>query len=311
MDDFPRVSSDSPAVVFVNPDSRGGRAAAPILGIQELFAARAFPAEFVVTGSGEELEGRARAAIGRGRHLLVAFGGDGTFHGLVNAAFGADVVLGVLPAGGGNDLARALGLPRDLEAAVDAVLHGRPRYLDLLRARTADGRERLYAGGGGVGLDAEAMQYASGAYRRIPGRFRYIASALRALWGFAPVDVKAEFPGGELPAIQASALLAGVLNTPTYGGGLRLAPSAQCDDGWLDVVIVENLTAWEVLGVLPALVTSGELRASRVQRGRARRVRLTTSRPCLFQGDGEILGPAPVEIEVVPRAVRILAPPQR
>jgi len=202
-------------------------------------------------------------------------------------------------------------LPRDLEAAVDAVLHGRPRYLDLLRARTADGRERLYAGGGGVGLDAEAMQYASGAYRRIPGRFRYIASALRALWGFAPVDVKAEFPGGELPAIQASALLAGVLNTPTYGGGLRLAPSAQCDDGWLDVVIVENLTAWEVLGVLPALVTSGELRASRVQRGRARRVRLTTSRPCLFQGDGEILGPAPVEIEVVPRAVRILAPPQR
>jgi len=278
--------------------------------VQEQFAARSFPAEFVVPGSGKELEAGARAAIANGRHLLLALGGDGTFQGLANATFGADVVLGVLPAGGGNDLARALGLPGDLEAAVDAVLQGKPRCVDLLRARTADGRERLYAGGGGVGLDAEAMQYASGAYRHIPGRFRYIASALRALWGFAPVDVIAEFPGSDLQTFEAKALLASVLNTPAYGGGLRLAPEAQCDDGWLDVVIVENLTAGEVLGVLPALLKKGELRTPRLRRYRAQNVRLTTSRPCLFQGDGEILGPAPVQIEVIARAVRILAPAQ-
>lgn len=276
--------------------------------MKELFAAHAFPAEFVVTATGKDLEARAHAAIASGRQLLLAAGGDGTFQGLANAAFGAAVVLGVLPAGGGNDLARALGLPGELKAAVEAVLHGQPRCLDLLRARTADGRERLYAGGGGVGLDAEAMQYASGAYRRIPGRFRYIASALRALWVFLPLEVSVEFPGSDLPSLDAKALLAGVLNTPTYGGGLRLAPEALLDDGWLDVVIVENLSGPEVLGVLPALVRSGELRTPRVQRHRARRVRLTTSRPCLFQGDGEILGPAPVEIEVLARAVRILAP---
>jgi diacylglycerol kinase (ATP) len=240
--------------------------------------------------------------------LLLACGGDGTFQGLANAAFGFDVVLGVLPAGGGNDLARALGLPRDMEGALEAALRGQPKWVDLLQARTADGRERLYAGGGGVGLDAEAMRYASGAYRRIPGRFRYIVAALHALWGFTPMRVTAEFPGSDLPSLQARAFLAGVLNTPTYGGGLKLAPQAQFDDGWLDVVIVENLDVWEVLGVLPALLKKGELRTSRVKRCRARCVRLTTSRPCLFHGDGEILGPAPVEIEVVPRAVRVLAP---
>jgi len=306
--EFPSVSRASPAVVFVNPAAGGGRAIAYLARLRELLAARSFPAEFMVTGTSEELAVRAREAIASGRRLLLSLGGDGTFQGLANAAFGFDVVLGVLPAGGGNDLAHALGLPRNMEAAVEAVLDGQPKCVDLLRARTADGTERLYAGGGGVGLDAEAMRYASGAYRRIPGRFRYIAAALRSLWGFTPLEVRAEFAGSDLPSLQAKALLAGVLNTPTYGGGLKLAPQAQFDDGWLDVVIVENLNAWEVLGVLPALVKSGELRTRRVQRCRARRVRLTTSRPCMFHGDGEILGPTPVEIEVVPRAVRILAP---
>jgi len=306
--EFPSVSGESPAVVFVNPTSGGGRAVAHLTRIRELLAARSFPAEYTVTGTSEELEVRAREAITRGRKLFLACGGDGTFQGLANAAFGFDVVIGVLPAGGGNDLAHALGLPGDMEAAAEAMLHGQPKWVDLLRARTADGRERLYAGGGGVGLDAEAMRYASGVYRRVPGRFRYIAAALRSLWGFTPLEVTAEFAGSDLPSLQAKALLAGVLNTPTYGGGLKLAPQAQFDDGWLDVVIVENLNAWEVLGVLPALVKSGELRTRRVKRCRARRVRLTTSRPCMFHGDGEILGPTPVDIEVVPRAVRILAP---
>jgi diacylglycerol kinase (ATP) len=306
--EFPIVSRESPAVVFVNPASGGGRAIAYLARIRELLAARSFPAEFAVTSTSEELEVRAREAIAGGRKLLVACGGDGTFQGLANAAFSFDVVLGVLPAGGGNDLAHALGLPRDMESAVEAVLHGQPKWVDLLRARTADGRERLYAGGGGAGLDAEAMRYAGGAYRRIPGRFRYIAAALRAFWGFTPMEISAEFPDSDLPSLRARALLAGVLNTPTYGGGLKLAPLAQFDDGWLEVVMVENLNAWEVLGVLPALLKKGELRTLRVKRCRARCVRLTTSRPCLFHGDGEILGPTPVEIEVVSRAVRILAP---
>lgn len=305
---FPTVLRDAAAVIFVNPTARGNRTAASLSRIRKFFAAHAIPSEFVVTTTSAELEACARAAITSGRHLLLASGGDGTFQGLANAAFGSDVILGVLPAGGGNDFANALGLPTDTEAALDAVFQGQPKWVDLLRARTADGRERLYTGGGGVGLDAEAMRYASGVYRRIPGRLRYIAAALRALRGFKPLSLSVEFPGSNLPALHTNALLAGVLNTPTYGGGLRLAPDARIDDGWLDVAVVEDLSVREVLGVLPALLKSGELRTPKVKRIRARSVRLTTSRPCLFHADGEILGPAPVEIEVLPRAVQVLAP---
>ncbi len=305
------TSHEFPAIVFVNPVAGGGRTGAYLLRVRRAFEAREIAAEFVVTESLEDLEGRARAAIDGGRRLLFAMGGDGTFQGLVNAAYGSDAVLGLLPAGGGNDFAAALALPKDFAAAVDLVLGGQPRRVDLVRARTADGRERLYVGGGGVGLDAEAVAHAAGKYRRVPGRLRYIAAALRALRGFAALGVRAEFPGSELPAMEAKVLLASVLNTPSYGAGLRLAPGARLDDGWLETVFVRDLNAFEVLGLLPRLWWSGDLPPSSMTRALARRVRLTTDRSCFFHGDGEILGPAPVEIEVLSGAVRVLAPVRR
>jgi diacylglycerol kinase (ATP) len=240
--------------------------------------------------------------------LLLAMGGDGTFQALVNAAFGADVLLGVLPSGGGNDFAAALGLPSDPSKAAEAILRGKPRSADLVKVRTAEGRTRLYAGGGGIGLDAEAARYARGPYRNLPGRFRYIASALRALARYQPFGLRIDFPGSDLAPREGKALLATVLNTPTYGAGVRLAPEAAFDDGMLDVVMIEGLSKIGVLALLPRLMGSGELRTSSVKRWKARRVRIAADRPCLFHGDGEIIGPAPVEIEVIPGAVHVLAP---
>lgn len=304
------ASRELPAVVFVNPAAGGGRTGAYLPRIQKIFEAHALSAEFVITRSAEELEARARESLANRRRLLLAMGGDGTFQGLANAAFGSGILLGVLPAGGGNDFAAALGLPKDPVAAADAVLRGRPRWVDLVRVRTAEGRERLYVGGGGVGLDAEAAKYASGVYRRLPGRLRYVAAALRALRGFTPLHVRAEFPASELPPIDSKVLLAGVLNTPTYGAGLQLAPEAQISDGWIDAVFVDDLSLWGVLKLLPRLMLSGELRIPEVTRIRAKQVKLITGRPCAFHADGEIIGSAPVEIEVVPCAVQVLAPVQ-
>jgi diacylglycerol kinase (ATP) len=302
------TSHEFPAIVLVNPVAGGGRTGGYLLRVRRAFETHKIAAEFVVTESLQDLESRAQVAIDRGHRLLFAMGGDGTFQGLANAAFGSDALLGLLPTGGGNDFAAALGLPKDFAAAADAVLGGQPRRVDLLRARTGDGRDRLYVGGGGVGLDAEAVAHAAGKYRRVPGRLRYIASALRALRGFAALGVRAEFPGSELPPMEAKVLLAGVLNTPSYGAGLRLAPGALVDDGWLETVFVRDLNAFEVLGLLPRLWWSGDLPSSYMTQVRARRVRLVTDRPCFFHGDGEILGPAPVEIEVVAGAVQVLAP---
>src|SRR6266849_3500699 len=305
---IPSILRESAVTVFVNSVAGGGRARSYLKQIQKFFESFHVQAQFVMTNSATELESSAQTAISLGQRVLFAMGGDGTFQALVNAAFGAEVLLGVLPIGGGNDFAAALGLPDDPLKAADALLRGEPRFVDLVRVRTAEGQTRLYAGGGGIGLDAEAARYASGAYRRFPGRSRYIASAVRALVGFVPLDVRVDFPGSDLIPYEAKVLLAAVLNSPTYGAGLRLAPGATIDDGCLHVVLIEDIGVFEILQLLPRLIGSGELRTSRVKRWQVNKVRLTTRKPSTFHGDGEILGSTPVEIELVPRAVQVLVP---
>ena len=302
------VSREVPALVFVNRAAGYGRARTYLPRMRSLFASLHFPAQFVETGSADELESAARCALSRGQRMLLAMGGDGTFQALANGVYGSEAIIGILPTGGGNDLAAALGLRGNVFRVTREVLKGKPRPVDLVSVRTADGRSRLYAGGGGVGLDAEAALLANGRYRRLPGRFRYIASALRAFWDHRPLTVQLEFPGAESCSVKANCLLAGVLSTPSYGAGLRLAPDALIDDGLLDLVLIEDLRALAVLKLLPRLMGSGELRTSKVRRWKAKKVRICTDKPSLFHGDGEILGPTPVEIEVLPGAVQVLAP---
>ncbi len=299
------VSRKAPALLLVNPEAGGGRALEYLPRIERYLASQKFPYEVEKTNHVEKMEAHARAAAANGTRLLISAGGDGTFQAVVNAVDRSKVVVGILPLGGGNDFAASAGVPLDPVAAAAAVLRRPIRTMDLLRARTADGRVRLYAGGGGIGLDAEAARYAGGRYRRLPGTLRYVASALAALRKFKPLEITVEFPGGEHATVKRSVLLAGVLNTHRYGAGLRLAPEARADDGWLDPVLVERMGLGELLDLLAQLTRSGEVRSAHITRMRARRVRLSADRPAMFHGDGEILGPAPVEIEVAAEAVRI------
>jgi len=201
----------------------------------------------------------------------------------------------------------ALGLPRDPIRAAEAILsHGELRALDAARVRTADGSQRLYMGGGGVGLDAEAAHFASGVYRNLPGRSRYLCSAIRALASFHAPEVRVSFgAAGHEDTIAGHALVLGILNTPSYGAGLRLAPGANLQDGRLDLVMLEDLSLMEIVKVLPSLAYSGELRTQRIQRFVVEQARIETDRLCWFHADGEIIGQTPVEIAVVPRAKRV------
>lgn len=302
------ISSDIPVLVFVNRAAGRRRSRSHLPALRILFESHGIPHQFVETNGADELESAARQAVDQNHRVLLALGGDGTVQALVNGVSGSGAMIGILPAGGGNDFAVALGLPSDPVSAAQIILKGKPRSVDLVRVRTADGQARLYAGGGGMGLDAEAALFANGPYRRLPGRLRYIASALRALAEHLPLKVRLEFPGADLQPVETASLLVCVLNTPTYGAGLRLAPDARIDDGLLHVVLLEDLSALNVLRLLPRLMGSGELRTSRVRHWGVRSVRISADRPCLFHGDGEILGPAPVQIEVVPNAVRVLVP---
>jgi diacylglycerol kinase (ATP) len=300
------MQRDETAVVFVNPRAGGGIRAGRIADVRADFARRNFAATFVEPRSWEELRDSLRRACASGSRRLVAMGGDGTLQLLARETMGRGAEIGVIPTGGGNDFAAALGI-RSWRQGVQAIAGGKTRAVDAIRVGFASGKPAFYLGGGGVGLDAEAARHASGRFLRWPGRLRYLAAAITALRGYRGIDIELE-DENSTQKISGPVLLAAALNTPTYGGGICLAPDAQPDDGELDVVIIEMLSRLEVLKLIPRLLATGQLRTNRAKRFRAKKIRLTSDENRWFHGDGELLGQTPLEVQVVPGAIRVFAP---
>ena len=305
---FYPLTDDDPAVLFVNKGAGSGRAGRRLIQVLEIFKRRGCRVDAIETESRSELEEHVEKFIKEDRRIFLGMGGDGTVQGLIQAALGRNVKIGIIPAGGGNDFASALGLPPDPVEAAQRLFSCTPRHVDVAMARTEDGNKRIYVGGGGIGLDAEAAKYAANHYQRWPGRIRYVAAALHALRRFEPLRVHAQFWRPDFGELESEVLLACALNSPTYGGGIRLAPEARINDGLVDLTLLDSLSPSRVIGLLPGLLTSGEISSPGMQRVQCARVRLEPDRPCLFHGDGEIFGPAPVEIEIMQRAACVLAP---
>ena len=296
------------AAVFANPVSGGGKALKLLPLVEQLLHRYGLATDAFLSSSAADLESQVQREVATGADLLVSAGGDGTLHSLVNAAQTSKITFAVVPAGGGNDFARALGLPLKPIPALELALTGIVKAVDVVRVRNSAGHERLYIGGGGVGLDSDTAQLSSHQMRHWPGRLRYVAAAIRSFAVFTPrrVRIICEGPAIDLP--WQKAIIASLLNSPTFGAGIRLVPEARIDDGFLDVVLREDLRFSELVRVLPRLISTGALTLPGMRMFRARKLRIETDPPVLFQGDGELLGYTPVELEVLPGAAKFLVP---
>ena len=298
-------------LILVNPAAGGGHAMEALPALQTYAVRTGWNVVFRVTSSAQNLCEQARAAAAAGHQRVLILGGDGSFQDLANALINfPKVVLGILPDGCGNDLANSLGLPQDPIRAAELLRDADVIVMDAAKVKTSDGKERLFTGGGGVGLDAEASHIATTHYRGLPGRLRYLFSAARAYAGYKPIQVQLRMETGDglQVTLTSKVLLLGVLNTPSYGAGLRFAPQANISDGILDLVLVEDLPFVEILQALPRLIVQGEVRSPRVRRFSVRRVTIETDHSCRFHGDGEIFGYTPAEIEIMSQAIRVLRP---
>ena len=291
-------------LVIVNPASGGGRASRAEPEVASLLASRGYSAKFVHSKSSEDIRDLAAQAAADGFRNVVALGGDGAFHHLVEGIRGTDVVAGFFPAGNGNDIARSLGIPRDPVAAAIDFLRGQPRAVDLVRVRFSDGRLAHYLGAGGMGLDAEAAHLANTRFRAWPGVTRYLAGAFTIFFREPLLGVMAEMDGASW---SGRALFVAVANATSYGSGVRIAPQAKMDDGLLDVVIVGDVGLLRLLEAIPIVLTSGDLRGfPEVTRYRCRQVSLRADRAARVHGDGEALGVAPADFEILAGAVRVM-----
>lgn len=293
--------------MLVNPTAGKGRGAR--VGLQAIARLRRRGAAVrVLAGrSGTDAADLATAAVRAAPDALVIVGGDGMVHLTVQALAGSSVPLGLVPAGGGNDVARMLGIPRkNTDAAADLVLdaldHGRVRAIDLARV-TADGQDRRVATVVATGCDTMVNERANS--RRWPrGQARYTLSMLAEFPGFAPFPYVLHLDGQRT---EFEAMLVSVGNGPSYGGGLRICTGAEPDDGLLDVVIMGPMSKPDIARTYPRLFRGTHTKTRFYQRHRVRAVRIE-SPGIVAYGDGERLGPLPIDVTVEPGALRTLAP---
>lgn len=246
----------------------------------------------------------ASVALSNGCDTLVVVGGDGTVNLGANLCAATDTRLAVVAAGAGNDIALHLGLPvRNAAAAVSVIEAGGSRSIDAGRVTRGGQPPRWFAGVLGAGFDAVVA--ARAARLRWPrGPLRYPMAMLRELPGFRPIPYSIELDGRR---VQTRAMLVAVANTSSFGGGMRVCPDAQVDDGFFDVLVVHALSTTAFLRIFPQVYSGRHVGHPEVEIYRARHVRLDAP-GILAQADGEPVGTLPLEIELIPGALTVAVP---
>lgn len=288
--------------VLANPFSgkgRGGRAAEA--AVRHL-RARGVDVRAYAGGSAADTARLAIAALADDPRVLVVVGGDGTLAGVLDTVCDASVPVVLVAAGTGNDLARALGLPRgDAEAAADLALSGVPRAIDVGMVRTAT-VTRKFLTIAALGFDAKVSDRTN-RLRWPHGAPRYYLALLIELLRLRPMEFTIAVDG-ERPRLSPGTLIAAG-STSSYGGGMPICAGAVPDDGLLDIVHVAPLGRLRLLRLFPLLLRGTHLTRSEVEHRRARTV--TVSAPGLVvYADGERIGEDECTISVLPGALTMM-----
>jgi YegS/Rv2252/BmrU family lipid kinase len=289
-----------PLALLVNPSSAGGKTLKRLPHVEAALDARR--AEFRVqrTKGIEHGAEQALAAIEAGE-LPVVMSGDGLVGAVGGAMAGSDVPLGIIPGGRGNDLARVLGIPSEPEAAVEVILAGESRRIDV-----GEANGKRFLGIVSVGFDSEASRVANET-RFLRGNLVYVYALVRTLIGWKPARFTIAI--GE-ERLRASGYFVCVANNKAYGGGMYIAPDADLEDGEFDVVTIGEVGRLRFVANLPKVLKGTHLDDDEVTVVRARRLQVSASRPFPVYADGEHLTELPVSLRVLPRALSVLVPAQ-
>jgi YegS/Rv2252/BmrU family lipid kinase len=230
---------------------------------------------------------------------IVACGGDGTVGDVARGIYGTDTNLGVIPVGTGNDFARNLGLPLNVEEACLAIMGGTIRYVDVGEINGS-----IFINNAGVGFDSHVMKTMNSGIRFLRGRPAFMLAILKSIFVYKPfhLTVQTEDVNLDIP----KALLVSVLNGQVYAAGLPAAPGAEVDDGRMDVLILDNVHPIKRLGLLMMLQRGSHVQHPGIRLFQARSIKINAVPPQQINIDGEVRGSTPIIIDVKARTLRVL-----
>ena len=287
--------------------------------------------QLMLTSASGDAKRFAEEAASDGTQLIIACGGDGTLHEVVNGiATVPDVTLGVLPCGRGNDFAAAIGVPLKSEAAIATLLSGTPIRVDLgccysSRQSLAisdqqeditspenlltDSRQPIadcyFVTIATCGYDTEVSRRASKGTPLFAGTASYAYAAVETLFYYEPPSVRLE---GDFGIHEGPLLLAATGITNRYGGGFQIVPDARIDDGLFDVCIIRPVSSLTILRLLVTLFWGGHVGHPAVSMHQTRTLKIETDTPMLLYADGEPMCETPATIEIIKHGLGVMAP---
>lgn len=289
-----------PLALLVNPSSAGGRALKLLPRVEAALDASRVVFRVQRTKTLEHGVEQALRAVEAGE-VPVVMSGDGLLGAVGGAMAGSDTPLGIVPGGRGNDLARVLGIPDEPERAVEVLLGGHSRRIDV-----GEANGKRFLGIVSVGFDSEANRLANET-NFLRGNLVYAYAALRTLFSWKPARFTLQI--GE-QRTRLSGYSVSVANSRAFGGGMYIAPDAELDDGEFDVIAVGAVGKLRFVGNLPKVFKGTHVDEDEVRVFRARRLELSASRPFPVYADGEHLTDLPASLRVLPRALSVLVPSQ-
>jgi YegS/Rv2252/BmrU family lipid kinase len=287
-----------PLALLVNPTSAGGKTLKLLPRVEQALDASRVVFRVQRTKGLEHGAEQALRAI-EANEVPVVMSGDGLVGAVGGAMASSDTPLGIVPGGRGNDLARVLGIPDDPESAIEVVLGGYSRRIDV-----GEANGKRFLGIVSVGFDSECNRLAN-EVKLIRSNLVYVYSLFRTLAGWRPARFTIRVDDER---IRLSGYSVSVANNSTFGGGMRIAPDADLEDGLFDVIAIGEVGKLRFLANLPKVFKGTHIDGDEVRVFRAPHLELSASKGFPVYADGEHLTDLPASLRVLPRALSVLTP---
>lgn len=287
-----------PTTLLFNPTAGRGRSARALPGLITALETEGASVEVRESRSVEHLSELAAECGDLPNERIVACGGDGTIHHILQGLDLERSVLAIAPLGSGNDFANVMGMPRATDELAAVIVHGSTVEVDV---GLANGRRFL--GVAALGFDALVARYAQDV-KLLRGSAIYLYSVLRVLAKFKPWTMRYEIDGEER---REPLMLAAVGNTDRYGGGVRIAPGASLFDGQLDTCLVHGCSALELLKMLPFAYFGRHIGSRFVEMVRASTLHFDCDQTLEIFADGELVAETPVAFSIESRKLKTVS----
>ena len=281
-------------LLLINPTSGGGKGAKLGKTVKNYLAEKSINYRDISGTSFESAATNLRESISTKVSGVIAVGGDGLVHLAIQELARTGIPLLLIPAGTGNDYARALGLPlNNPDAILDFGMSAKPSSLDLGRVNG-----RYFAEVLSTGFDSIVNERAN-QMRLIKGKSKYYIAMLLELARFKPKRYKFIVDG---QSFDCTAMLIAVGNGCSYGGGMKVCPSANMKDGHFELMVLNKVSTFEFLRVFPKVFSGAHIKHPEVKVLSGRSIEIGAD--AIAYADGERIGPLPITAEVVPDAIK-------